>query len=121
MSLPNVGLCNTCNARVPAEFVIRDNQVWIRKTCPEHGVNESLVSGDAKAWQAKRDLAPYVGPNPEVCTLKCDKCRANHKPNVVFLDVTNHCNMYCPICIASITVAGPPSACDAQTNTSMAA
>lgn len=106
MSLPNVGLCNTCNARVPAEFVIRDGQVWIAKACPDHGPNESLVSGDAQAWQAKRDLGLYVQEAPQVCTLKCDTCRADHKPSMVFLDVTNHCNMHCPICIASIKRMG---------------
>lgn len=102
----NVGLCNQCSARVPAEFIIREGQVWIRKNCPEHGQNESLVSGDAKAWQAKRDLWNYVPADPKTCTLKCDKCRFDHKASLVFLDVTNHCNMLCPICIASIKAMG---------------
>lgn len=106
MSLPNVGLCSQCSARVPAQFFFRDGQVWIRKNCPEHGQTESLVSGDAKAWQAKRDLWQYVPTDPVACTLKCDQCRVNHKPNMVFLDVTNHCNMHCPICIASIRRMG---------------
>ena len=102
----NVGLCNECRARVPAEFVIRDGQVWIRKDCPQHGSNESLVSSDAQAWQAKRELWKYVPSEPEVCTLKCDKCGFDHKANIVFLDLTNHCNMYCPICIATIKGMG---------------
>jgi MoaA/NifB/PqqE/SkfB family radical SAM enzyme len=106
MSLPNVGLCNTCSARVPAEFIVRDNQVWIHKTCPDCGPNESLVSSDAKAWYAKREMWQYVTPDPETCTLKCDKCRFDHKPNLLFLDVTNHCNMNCPICIASVPAMG---------------
>ena len=102
----NVGLCNTCNARVPAEFVKRDGHVWIRKDCPEHGVTESLVSTDAATWQEKRDMWPYVTPEPKVCGLKCDQCHFDHKPNVAFIDVTNHCNMHCPICIATIRRMG---------------
>jgi hypothetical protein len=106
MPLPNVGLCNKCNARVPAEFQTRDNQVWIHKVCPQCGINESLVSTDAKAWYAKRELFKYVTEDPEICTLKCDRCRFDHKPNLAFIDVTNHCNMNCPICIASVPAMG---------------
>src|ERR1017187_5399424 len=101
-----VGLCNQCQARVPAEFIFRDGQVWIRKDCPEHGSNESLVSSDMEAWKAKRELWKYVPEDPKTCGLKCDKCGFNHKPNIVFLDVTNHCNMYCPNCIATIKGMG---------------
>ncbi|MFA6133751.1 MAG: radical SAM protein [Phycisphaerae bacterium] len=108
MKLSNLGLCNiaTCRARVPAEFFFRDNQVWIRKICPTCGPSESLVSSDAGVWQAKRDLWQYVPTDPEVCTLNCDRCGKDHKPNMVFLDVTNHCNMNCPICIATIRGMG---------------
>ncbi|MCX5684238.1 MAG: radical SAM protein [Planctomycetota bacterium] len=106
MSKPNVGLCNKCRARVPAEFFERDGQTWIRKVCPECGPNESLVSADAKVWQAKRDLWQYVPTDPVACTLNCDRCKVDHKPNMVFLDVTNRCNMNCPICIATIRGMG---------------
>jgi hypothetical protein len=59
-----------------------------------------------EAWKAKRELWHYVPEDPKTCGLKCDKCGFNHKPNIVFLDVTNHCNMYCPICIATIKGMG---------------
>ena len=103
---PNLGLCNTCRDRVPAEFLIRDNQVWIRKDCPRCGPNEALVSSDAAAWQAKRRRWNYVPLEPVGCTLNCDRCGVDHRPNMVFLDVTNRCNMNCPICIATIRGMG---------------
>ena len=106
MGQTNRGLCNKCRARVPCEFFFRDGQVWIRKDCPACGPNESLVSSDAKAWQAKRDLWQYVPTEPVACTLNCDQCQVDHKPNMVFLDVTNRCNMNCPICIATIREMG---------------
>jgi len=106
MSSKNLGLCNTCRGRVPAEFQVRDGQVWIRKQCPTCGLTESLVSTDAAMWQAKRDLWHYVPTDPVACTLHCDTCRVDHQPNMVFLDVTNRCNMNCPICIATIRGMG---------------
>jgi len=106
MARQNLGLCNTCKARVPAEFHFRDGQVWIEKHCPDCGPNESLVSSDAAVWQAKRELWDGVPTEPVDCTLNCDNCKVDHKPNMVFLDVTNRCNMNCPICIATIRGMG---------------
>ena len=73
----------------------------MRKQCPSCGASESLISSDAAAWQAKRRLWQYI-PGGEPCSLHCDQCQADHKPNIVFVDVTNRCNMNCPICIATI-------------------
>jgi hypothetical protein len=106
MQSSNLGLCNQCKARVPAEFFNRQGQVWIRKDCPTCGPNEALVSSDATVWQAKRDLWHYVPTDRVACSLNCDQCRVDHKPNIVFLDVTNRCNMNCPICIATIRDMG---------------
>ncbi len=110
----NLGLCNNCKARVPASFFVRDGQTWIKKECPKCGPNESLVSNDAQRWQAKRDLWEYVPNEPVACSLNCDRCSKDHSPNMVFLDVTNRCNMNCPICIATIRGMGfdfnPPMA-----------
>ncbi len=102
----NIGLCNQCRARVPAGFFFRDNQVWIRKECPACGQTESLVSTDAQAWQAKRTMWSYAPTEPVSCTLHCERCGVDHKPTMVFLDVTNRCNMNCPICIATIRGMG---------------
>ena len=102
----NLGLCNQCHARVGAEFFFRDGQTWLRKQCPRCGPSESLVSMDAGTWQAKRDLWQYIPADPAACNLRCDRCRKDHKPNMVFLDVTNRCNMNCPICIATIRGMG---------------
>jgi len=93
------GLCENCKERAPASHFVRDGKVYIRKVCPKCGPSERLVSTDAAAWQAKRDLWHYdpeaVGP----CAINCLECAHAHHPRMVFLDVTNRCNMNCPICI----------------------
>lgn len=102
----NLGLCNQCGARVSSKFAFRNNEVWIEKDCPTCGRTDSLVSTDAAAWQAKRDIWPDASVTAEGCSLHCDRCARDHKPNMVFLDVTNRCNMNCPICIATIQDMG---------------
>ena len=114
MEEANLGLCNNCRARVPAEFFFRDGQTWIRKHCPDCGPTEARVSTDAAAWQAKRDMWDLIPTKRKPCAMNCDACSIDHKPNIVFLDVTNRCNMNCPICIATIRGMGfdfnPPMA-----------
>jgi 7,8-dihydro-6-hydroxymethylpterin dimethyltransferase len=110
----NLGLCNKCRERVPSEFFPRDGQMWIRKVCPTCGATESMVSSHAHAWQTKRDLWRYVATERVACRMNCDRCGIDHRPTIVFVDVTNRCNMDCPICIATIKDMGfdfnPPMA-----------
>jgi uncharacterized Fe-S cluster-containing radical SAM superfamily protein len=114
MSQQSIGLCTDCRARVPADYHFRNGQVWIRKLCPQCGTNESLVSSDAAAWQAKRNLWEGVPRESAACTLHCDRCASQHHPAILFLDITNHCNMDCPICGFSLHRMGfdfnPPMA-----------
>lgn len=99
MDRRSLGFCGECRERVSAEYRFNEQGVWFRKSCPDCGTNESLISSDATAWQARRVL--WEG-DPERtsanCTLNCDTCRVNHGPSVLFLDVTNRCNMDCPMC-----------------------
>ncbi|HOJ56861.1 MAG TPA: radical SAM protein [Phycisphaerae bacterium] len=98
------GICQKCQARVPAEHVIRNGAVFLRKNCPDCGSTEALLTSDAVGWQQKRDLWHFEQSNG--CSLNCKTCHKSHQPNVVLLDVTNRCNMNCPICIASVPKMG---------------
>ena len=52
-------LCPHCRALVDATRVIRDDRVYLRKQCPEHGVSEALISGDAEWFSS---LPAYARP-----------------------------------------------------------
>jgi hypothetical protein len=114
MATVNYAVCKSCRRRLPATHAIRDGKVYLHKECPECGTSESLVSSDAAAWQRKRDVWQYDAQAPLACSLRCEGCRRAHRPKMVFLDVTNRCNMNCPICIANIPGMGfefhPPMA-----------
>lgn len=102
----NYGICEKCRNRIPARHVVRDNKVFISKECPSCGATEALVSSDAATWQRKREMWQYDPETALECRLNCTTCGHPHHPRMVFLDVTNRCNMNCPICIANIPGMG---------------
>lgn len=102
-------LCPHCLRTIPAEKIAENDSVYLVKTCPEHGAFKVLI------WQGVedyRDLQRYAcvfsppekiavqtkGTCPEVCGLCPD-----HKQHtcLVVLEVTNRCNLKCPVCFAS--------------------
>jgi MoaA/NifB/PqqE/SkfB family radical SAM enzyme len=105
MSNQSIGLCNECRERVPADYHFPNGQVWFRKSCPSCGTTQSFISSDAAVWHAKREL--WKGLQDESpCTLNCNRCKITHNPAMLFMDVTNHCNMDCPICGFSLRGMG---------------
>ena len=76
MASVNYGVCNSCRKRVPAEHVVRDVEVFLRKNCPDCGATEGLVSSDASSWQRKREICHYDPNVPLHCTLGV---RAQHR------------------------------------------
>jgi hypothetical protein len=106
MARDNLGVCSKCRAFVPVEHVSRDGKVYLRKSCPDCGPTEALVSTDDRAWRRKRNLWQYTQAEATPCDLRCTQCGHDHRPSMVFVDVTNRCNMNCPICIANIPAMG---------------
>src|SRR5581483_387705 len=45
-------ICPECRRVIDAQILLRDNKVYMRKRCPEHGMFEALVYGDAQAYTA---------------------------------------------------------------------
>ena len=102
----NYGICDRCGERVPAGHVTKDGKAYLTKDCPDCGPTESLISSYAERWQGKRDIYHY-DPNELLrCTLNCHTCRIVHHPRIVFVDVTNRCNLNCPICLANVPGMG---------------
>jgi hypothetical protein len=93
----NAGYCGKCGKLVPSDRAERDGRVYLVKRCKECGVSEALISNDARRYYLKQELDKgfsYVG-----CAVKCTNCPHSKRPNLVFIDITNRCNMNCPICI----------------------
>ncbi len=100
------GVCEKCLDRVPAKYVFRDGRVFLAKDCPRCGVTEGLVSNDQAAWEAKRMLLKREAEMDSPCALQCHQCSRSHSPTFLFLELTNRCNMNCPICASNIPKLG---------------
>jgi len=110
----NRGICSKCSRITPAHHKIRDGKVVLIKECPDCGSTETVVSSNAERYLEKRDMMCYEGDAVRTCGLNCTSCNTHKPPSLVFIDVTNRCNMNCPICLANIPAMGfrfdPPMA-----------
>jgi uncharacterized radical SAM superfamily Fe-S cluster-containing enzyme len=110
----NRGICPKCNKITPARHEIRGTDVYLIKDCPDCGAIETVVSTDAASYMGKREMMGYGDDSARSCSLDCTNCSAHKAPSIVFIDVTNRCNMNCPFCLANIPAMGfrfdPPMA-----------
>jgi len=104
MSDRNRAFCNKCGKLVPAGAIEREGAVYLRKDCPDCGPTETIVSSDPGIYMHKREMDrghDYTG-----CGLQCVECPHANTPNIVFVDLTNRCNLNCLCCIANIPSMG---------------
>jgi uncharacterized radical SAM superfamily Fe-S cluster-containing enzyme len=94
-------LCQGCRKRIPAELFERAGDVWMRKTCPEHGPHEALYWRDASLYKRMHDVVgDYAFCTTHHCLdgVACDRCV--EKAYNIVIDFTNRCNLQCPVCFA---------------------
>lgn len=101
-------ICPECRQVIDAHILLRDNKVYMRKRCPEHGTFEGLVYSDAKAYMANaRFNKPGTIPlafSTEIqhgCPHDCGLC-PDHQQHACLgiIEVNSACNMDCPLCFA---------------------
>jgi uncharacterized radical SAM superfamily Fe-S cluster-containing enzyme len=109
-------LCPICLQVVPAKiFADENNIVKISKSCTAHGYFEDTYTFsklDKYLWAEKYAYEGTKIKNPRTKTVKgcpydCGIC-PQHKSHTVLaiIDVTNRCNLKCPICFANAAAAG---------------
>jgi uncharacterized radical SAM superfamily Fe-S cluster-containing enzyme len=107
-------ICPECNQVIRAKLVERRGQVMMLKSCAEHGAYEDIYWSDVDLWNHARNYGVIGGglENPRTmisngCPYDCGIC-PNHKSQTILaiIDVTNNCNLKCPICFANATAAG---------------
>lgn len=111
-----VSVCPVCLNRVHARKYLREGTVYLEKVCPEHGVfTVPIWRGEPEydSWHlepADVSLRCVATEKARGCPYDCGIC-PEHLQNVccVLLEVTQRCNLGCPVCFAS---AGGDSAGD---------
>jgi hypothetical protein len=108
-------LCPECTQLVAARIFEEGGKVWLDKTCPQHGYFRDLYYGDVKLYLKMEEwhFGDGVGlSNPSVpdatrCPSQCGLCsmHASHT-GLANIDLTNRCNLTCPVCFANANAAG---------------
>ncbi len=101
-------LCPECGQVIDAQVLIRDNSVYLRKHCLEHGWHEALVSSDAdwylNAFKYNKPGAIPHGFATAVehgCPCDCGLCPEHQQHTCVgVIEITTRCNLVCPTCFA---------------------
>ncbi|MEO7021253.1 MAG: radical SAM protein [Ktedonobacteraceae bacterium] len=102
-------ICPECRRVIDAHILLRDNKVYMRKRCPEHGLFEGLVYGDAQAYtSAARFNKPgtiplaYTTEIQHGCPHDCGLCPEHQQHACLgIIEVNSACNMDCPLCFAN--------------------
>ncbi len=107
-------LCPECKKIIKARVFEEKGNVMMEKTCPEHGYFKDKYWSDAKyfLWAEKYAFDGDGITNPRTvskteCPGNCGIC-PEHKSHTVLanLDLTNRCNLQCPVCFANANAAG---------------
>ncbi len=106
-------ICPVCLKVIPATIYEEDGKVMYKKTCPEHGEFKDIYYGDVEQYlRFEKFAVDGIGiQNPAInsgnCPLDCGLCTLHYSHTALAnVDLTNRCNMRCPICFANANAAG---------------
>lgn len=103
-------VCPVCLKTIDAcKAVGPDGLIYMEKTCPEHGAFQTLLwEGDLDSYRAWNRVpagkVTPVGASPvkNGCPHDCGLCEDHERDGCcVLLELTNRCNLSCPVCFAS--------------------
>jgi uncharacterized radical SAM superfamily Fe-S cluster-containing enzyme len=107
-------ICPECLKVLDATIFEDEGKVYIKKDCPEHGFFQELYWSDydqyVRAEKLRCDGEGLNNPRTKTvngCPYDCGIC-PEHKSHtaLAIIDVTNRCNLTCPICFANAAAAG---------------
>lgn len=108
-------LCPECRAIILGRYFVKDDIVWIEKTCPDHGYFRDKINSDYRLyllgtrrnWQDERGVLRPQVTGAQACPSDCGLCNQHHSTSCLAqIDLTNRCNLTCPVCFANANTAG---------------
>ncbi len=107
-------LCPKCLKVIDARIVEIDGAVYMKKTCPDHGPSMVYVWPDVAHYNWTRAFrVPFRvqkhDPNfDDRCPTSCGLCSLHKRHSTLIeLEVTQRCNLRCPVCFMSAEAASP--------------
>jgi len=103
------GVCSTCLQKVEAKVLFQQNNVYLQKFCPQHGLQKVLISTDVDYYLKTRSLLkpgqmPYAFNTPmsRGCPFDCGLCPDHEQHScLTLIEISDACNLTCPICYAA--------------------
>lgn len=107
-------LCPECIKLIEATIFEENGKVMIEKTCKEHGTFKDVYWSDVNMYLIAEAFANdgkgVSNPkktNKKGCPFECGLCDQHLSHTVLALvDLTNRCNLKCPICFANANATG---------------
>lgn len=100
-------LCPVCLKPISAKLIEKNSQIFMQKSCSEHGDFEDLYYSDSELYsRLMKEGNGSAEPEPEFViqewTQNQKPVEKKKSPAVIgIIDVTNRCNLDCTICFAS--------------------
>lgn len=103
-----ISLCTKCLKRVDAKIIFENEQVFMVKRCPEHGMEKVLIATDIEYYKNTRNYnKPSEAPlktNTRThygCPYDCGLCQDHEQHScLTVIEITDRCNLTCPTCYA---------------------
>jgi len=101
-------LCPECLNRIPAQRVTKGENVYLVKSCPEHGEYRTLLWRGSPQWESW--VRPTIPTPPKSCFTQVEKgcpfdcglCADHYKTTcTALIEVTQRCNLNCRFCFAN--------------------
>jgi len=108
-------LCPECIQVIDARLFEENGAVYMEKTCAEHGYFRDTIYSDARLYLKmeqfefgdERGLENPQFPEGTKCPDDCGMCSLHSSHTVLSnVDLTNRCNLTCPVCFANANVQG---------------
>ncbi|MEA3294169.1 MAG: radical SAM protein [Euryarchaeota archaeon] len=107
-------ICPVCHNLIDAVIFDNDNKIYIEKNCKNHGTFRDVYWGDTEQYYRfekylhdGNGITNHFISDKRGCPQDCGICGV-HKTNTILanIDVTNRCNLRCPICFANAAASG---------------
>ncbi|MFX1257479.1 MAG: radical SAM protein [Promethearchaeota archaeon] len=114
-------VCPECLQPIDAEIYEEEDQIWMKKNCPDHGNFKDKISSSAKYYKwthystdewsflknGEANPPDCKATDPRGCPYNCGLCEQHLSTcSLALIDLTNRCNFNCNFCYANVQKSG---------------